>query len=214
MHTYSTKQCVECGAYLSKPKYTRCGRCSRTRNNKLRAKSPVLLPCRCGCGGFSPRGLLRGHNRRMVGRKPKIRRIRQPRHTDVHTTYTIDPSTGCWNWKRHLTQSGYGEITCAGVHYVAHRWVYEELVGPIPEGLQLDHLCRNRGCVNPAHLEPVTPRENTRRSSATKLNAADIVAIRGIVGMSQRAIAAQYGVSESLISLIRRGKHWKDVEAA
>ena len=150
----------------------------------------------------------------MVGRKPKIRRIRQPRHTDVHTTYTIDPSTGCWNWKRHLTQSGYGEITCAGVHYVAHRWVYEELVGPIPEGLQLDHLCRNRGCVNPAHLEPVTPRENTRRSTATKLNVADIVAIRSIVGMTQRSIAAQYGVSESLISLIRRGKHWQDVEAA
>lgn len=214
MHNYSTKQCVECGAYLSKPKYTRCGKCSRIRNNKRRAKSPTLLPCRCGCGGLSQRGLLRGHNRRLIGRTPYVPRDRQSRCANLHSTYRPDPVTGCWNWKRQLSTAGYGTITCNRVHYFAHRWVYEQLVGPIPEGLQLDHLCRNRGCVNPAHLEPVTPRENTRRSSATKLSPADIVEIRALAGMTQRAIASQYGVSESLISLIRRGKHWKDVDAA
>ena len=154
---------------------------------------------------------MQGHNRRLVGRKPVIRRVREYRRTDVHSTYKIDPVTGCWNWNRPLISSGYGEITCGRIRYYAHRWVYEQLIGPIPEGLQLDHLCRNRGCVNPAHLEPVTPRENTRRSTATKLTPNDIVAIRENVGMTQRAIASQYGVSESLISLIRRGKHWKDV---
>ena len=54
----------------------------------------------------------------------------------------------------------------------AHRYAYEELVGPIPEGLQLDHLCRNRSCVNPDHLEPVTCRENLRRGET--LNAANL----------------------------------------
>jgi hypothetical protein len=134
--------------------------------------------------------------------------------TNPHTKYTVDPSTGCWNWNLRLDSAGYGSIRNTQGRGYAHRWVYEELVGPIPNGMQLDHLCRNRGCVNPAHLEPVTPRENTRRSSATKLTPADVVAIRAISGMTQRAIAAQYDVSESLISLIRRGKHWADVEAA
>lgn len=66
---------------------------------------------------------------------------------------------GCWEWQGQRLKSGYG-------HYkrtTAHRWVYERLVGPIPAGLQIDHLCRNRPCVNPAHLEPVTPLENIRR---------------------------------------------------
>ena len=59
-----------------------------------------------------------------------------------------------------MDQHGYGKYADRG----AHRVVYEFLVGPIQKGLQLDHLCRVRACVNPAHLEPVTAKENTRRS--------------------------------------------------
>lgn len=75
-----------------------------------------------------------------------------------------DQETGCWNWTRTIGSNGYGQIGVGGARKkYAHVASYEELVGPIPDGLQLDHLCRNRRCINPAHLEPVTPRENTRR---------------------------------------------------
>lgn len=76
---------------------------------------------------------------------------------------------GCIEWTGGLNGVGYGQfyggrtsLGQTGKTY-AHRWSYEHFVGPIPEGLHLDHLCRNRKCVNPEHLEPVTIRENLLR---------------------------------------------------
>ena len=71
----------------------------------------------------------------------------------------------CWEWDVPHPQSGYGTIwdSVAGKNVLAHRWSYEHFIAPIPRGLEIDHLCRNRRCVNPAHLEPVTSGENTRR---------------------------------------------------
>lgn len=77
---------------------------------------------------------------------------------------SLSPS-GCWIWA-HPVADGYGRVREAGKgskFAMAHRFAYERLVGPISVGLQLDHLCRVRNCVNPDHLEPVTPRENTLR---------------------------------------------------
>lgn len=69
----------------------------------------------------------------------------------------------CWEWQATRTSAGYGHFHVSGRLVSSHRFAYELLVGPIPEGLELDHLCRNPACVNPAHLEPVTHSENILR---------------------------------------------------
>ncbi len=70
---------------------------------------------------------------------------------------------GCWVFAGSKNWDGYGMVKNPQGSQMAHRVVYEALVGPIPEGYQLDHLCRNPACVNPEHLEPVTQQENIRR---------------------------------------------------
>lgn len=70
----------------------------------------------------------------------------------------------CWPWQKARQSAGYGVISRPdGSTGLAHRVIYEFLVGPVPKELDLDHLCRNKPCCNPAHLEPVTRGENNRR---------------------------------------------------
>lgn len=70
---------------------------------------------------------------------------------------------GCWLWLGYLDRKGYGRFSLGHKNRIAHRIAYEHYIGPIPDGLPLDHLCRNRACVNPAHLEPVTTKVNNSR---------------------------------------------------
>lgn len=74
---------------------------------------------------------------------------------------------GCWQWTGSIGNLGYGSYG-GRPKWLAHRLVYTVIVGPIPEALVLDHLCRNRACVNPMHLEPVTLAENVRRGAASR----------------------------------------------
>ncbi len=72
----------------------------------------------------------------------------------------------CWLWTAKITTNGYGSFSIGAKDKVsAHRWLYERINGPLPEGMELDHLCRTTACVNPAHMEPVTHRENMRRGT-------------------------------------------------
>jgi hypothetical protein len=89
--------------------------------------------------------------------------------------YSVESSSGCWLWQLKIDKNGYGRMAVGGKTVLAHRAAYEAFVGPIPDGLVIDHLCHTRDrscagascvhrrCVNPDHLDVVTPGENTRR---------------------------------------------------
>lgn len=107
---------------------------------------PRIGLCACGCGQPTTRRFHKGHFSRKSG---------------VEFLETAD--THCWIWQLARNGAGYGKCKVDGKNACAHRVYYELLVGPIPQGLTLDHLCRNPACVNPGHLEPVTTRENILR---------------------------------------------------
>lgn len=90
--------------------------------------------------------------------------------------------TACWPWEGRINKDGYGMAyeRSTKKYIVAHRMVYTAIKGPIPESMQIDHLCRNRSCVNPSHLEPVTQQENIRRGEGIAVgNARKIFCMRG-----------------------------------
>lgn len=130
--------------------------------------------CHCGCGNetdgvypktASDRGQVKGEPKRFLPGHANIVRSR-PAEERFWEKVDQDGPNGCWIWTGTKNEQGYGRFAlfCRPTRQVrAYRYSYELLVGPIPEGLELDHLCRNRGCVNPDHLEPVTHRENTLR---------------------------------------------------
>src|SRR5258708_23833710 len=84
--------------------------------------------------------------------------------------HVVAAEWGCWVW-RGATTTGYGSFNPDGQSVLAHRWAYAHFYGPMPEGLQADHLCRTRLCVNPTHLEAVTSRENTLRGNPPSASA-------------------------------------------
>lgn len=153
--------------------------------------------CECGCGEVvSPgRRFRHGHNGR---RSPEARFWEMVRKTDT-----------CWLWGGRLAPHGYGSILVGKRHVRVHRFAYELLVGPIPAGLHIDHLCRVRHCVNPAHLEAVTNTENLRRGNSTKLTLDQVREIKRS-NETQIVLAARYGVHSSHISQIRNGRAWAD----
>lgn len=118
-------------------------------------------------------------------------------------------STPCWTWLVGIDRDGYGTIVVEKTRRRAHREFYEQRYGRIPEGKQIDHLCRNRACVNPEHLEAVTGLVNQRRGNGTTLQPEDIVAIRNRHNQGElgRDLARAFGVSESRVSNILTGQN-------
>jgi hypothetical protein len=145
------------------------------------------MNCECGCERPARRRFIHGHNRRRRG---------------VTQEY-IEDSNGCWLWQLACDDDGYGVKNARRAHVV----YYERVIGLVPEGLELDHRCRVVSCVNPAHLEAVTPTENKRRSRTTKLTVEVVREIRASPE-SPLVLAERFGVDRSNISHIRRGKSW------
>jgi hypothetical protein len=176
---------------------------------------PSAVPygtCECGCGAKTTvsrksdahHGYVRGRPRRFV-----LGHVSRSSPVDF-VIADRGYSSPCWEWARGLfagADNGYGQMKVNGQPRYAHRVYWERKHGPVPEGLELDHLCRNRKCVNPAHLEPVTHAENQRRRPVTKLTVETVARIRQLLaeGHLQRVIAAEFGIDPSHVSRIKTG---------
>lgn len=138
----------------------------------IKGSTPVCLID--GCNRLAAaRGWCRTHYDRYQRNGDPMVTIRRPPlkfPANVFTRLRF-MENGCVEFTGHKSR-GYGKAWDGTANRFTHRLVYEMLVGPVPAGLELDHLCRNRACCNPSHLEPVTHQENTRRSEGpTAVNA-------------------------------------------
>lgn len=177
-------------------------------NTKLVNKDGL---CLCGCGQPTE---MATRSRYTVGwvkgqPKPYIAHHKPPRLPIER--HVIDQQTGCWVWQG-ATATGYGMVFSMNRgREQAHRLYYQRYKGPIPEGMELDHLCRNHACVNPDHLEPVTRTENVRRGSVAKLTIEQVREIRSRQGHEHfRSVAARYGITATYVHKIWAGEVWKD----
>lgn len=120
----------------------------------------------------------------------------------------------CKVWQLTITAKGYGLVydSVRGRMNFAHRVSYERERGALPDGMELDHLCRVRSCVNVEHLECVTRTTNVRRSQRTKLTLADATAVRWAAmttTLTTRELGEMFGVSKSAVGRIVAGNTWK-----
>jgi hypothetical protein len=166
--------------------------------------------CHCGCGeqtkiasqNHARHGWVRGEPLRFVaghsGRKSPVEYLEEDR----------GHGSPCWIWQRAKSPAGYGMVNIGNRTWRgAHRVMFERFKGSIPIGLQLDHLCVQPLCVNPDHLEAVSPAENVRRGRHTKLRASQVCGIRAS-SESTGALAHMYDVDYDTVWNIRSGRTW------
>lgn len=112
----------------------------------------------------------------------------------------IEETNNCWNWKGTITWEGYGHFFLHGKEVRAHRFAYELFKGDIPNDLTIDHLCRNRSCVNPNHLEAVSHKENVLRGiGITAINAQKTHCVRGHLLDGENIYARKDGYRECFV---------------
>jgi hypothetical protein len=168
--------------------------------------------CECGCGQQtrlapctdSSKGWTRGKPLRYInGHQHKS----PPRYSVKDMGY----ATPCWVWEG-ATHRGYAVKAEDGQRVKQHRKFYEQKHGPIPKGLEPDHLCKVKACVNPDHIEPVTHTENVRRGSRTILDMQKAREIRHAVsqGESYPQVARRFGVHRNTIRMIALGLQWRE----
>lgn len=129
----------------------------------------------------------------------------------IRNKIRIDQKTGCWEWQGHRSPDGYGQVKYHGAVHSVHRLTYRLLVGPIPDGMQLDHFaCDNRACGNPEHVRPTTVRENVLRSgSIQSLNAAKTHCVNGHPFTPENTTRHPNGGRQCRACDQRRGREWR-----
>lgn len=212
--------CPDCGEPIRHWKAQRCRACSV----KVNAVTPlydgpnVSGLCRCGCGQPTPLatssvrkyGLVKGQPRHfLTGHHRRLSPV----------DYVVEDrgyKTPCWIWQLGLSTGGYGQYSIPGgkgKSMPAHQHFYEEKYGPVPPGLELDHLCRVRRCCHPDHVEPVTVAVNNQRGLQAKLTRAQVDEIRvryAAGGVTQLELADEYGVADAYISQVVNYKTWRN----
>lgn len=171
--------------------------------------------CWCGCGlrtwvpkyTHKNRGQIQGLPCRYTSGHQSRSRVRK-NHIEPQEFSVEDRgySSPCWIWQGVYSNTGYGSIGGNGAHKVA----YEQYNEKVPQGLDLDHLCMQPGCVHPLHMEVVTRAENARRKPGNKLSHDRVRRIRELLnqGSAPKDIARQFGVSANHVRAIRRGDKW------
>lgn len=134
----------------------------------------------------------------------------------LEQSYAVDVETGCWLWTAQLDRKGYPVAWNPddATNRRAHRLLYERTCGPIPDGMQLDHLCRVRRCVNPVHMQPVTNAENQQRGAKAKVTADQVREMRRLYTeglLTQDALAVNYGIHVETVRGILKRKSWANV---
>lgn len=167
--------------------------------------------CRCGCGLETTKAVYSDVSKGWVRGEPKLFRNG---HGSRHSRKVeLASDTDCLIWIGGRQPNGYGRFYINGHQKMAHVVTYKHFIGPVPEGMELDHLCRNRSCINPNHLEPVTRLVNVRRGRVPKMTPTIVREIRRLwpTGVSHYALAHKFGMSNSAIWAALQRWTWKDV---
>ena len=160
-----------------------------------------MNPCACGCGDRTKTRegrYLPGHHRRRFD------------HYDV---IDCGHETPCWVWRLARNPKGYGRVRVPNENrkVLAHRFYWERANGPVPSGMQLDHLCRNPSCCNPDHLEAVPAHVNTWRGRAARLTPDSVRELRRLAadGVPTRELAMRFSTSPGNVRKIATGQSWR-----
>jgi hypothetical protein len=167
--------------------------------------------CQCGCGKRTSlsvttdgnKGYVRGCPRRYVNGHNGARNPPQ---------FVIDQG-GCWIWQRTRSKAGYGRVRDGVRMRFAHVVWYERTVGPVPHGKVLHHRCGrgHLGCMNPYHMQPVSPAENAQLSRAAKLDWGQVDTLRrkfSAGNVTKTSLGREFGISDAQVHNIVTGKSW------
>jgi len=128
--------------------------------------------------------------------------------------YEIDKNE-CWNWLGRLNTHGYAIYSDGELRESAHRVYYQAYKGELTEGLEIDHLCANKKCVNPSHLEEVTHQINSQRRNWCKLDDELVLEIRRLrkeEGLTYRSLANHFSVGITTIRSVIKGLSWSNIK--
>ncbi len=168
--------------------------------------------CKCGCGRKTPispdNRTKSGH---VKGEPIPYCRGHHPSRADL--SYTVNEN-GCWIPSKKPMNTGYVMFCCHGKRVLAHIYMWVKANGPVPRGMEIDHLCRNRNCCNPDHVEPVTRMVNSQRGGKAKLSPAMVREMRDLrsSGRTHSEIAIKFNVHQTTAMMAVNGRTWKNVE--